>query len=697
MYSIDEFWHAKLNGATQPKSSNLDGWNADPEPINGFVEPELTLLEGNPEAAKILIIAAPGAVGKSSFARYLASRAGFAMVDLAKTSPLGGNFFKGGIANAFGLSALSAAASGEIGIVVDALDEAQLRAGPQGYESGLIDLASVAVSPNALPTVLFGRAVAAEDAYLSLSAAGFEACLFQIEFFDEKRSEIYLESKLQVLSKSNADLDAAYQKHASSFHNLAKETRQKLTSVQGGTEARFSGYAPVLDAICEFTLDEDSLNPQARLAQFSSHDQIDLIKDITRSILDREQQKLKDQFKEKNQSTPEIELNALYGPEYQLALISSTLFGSPPPEPFTLSNSAWQTDYAEMVARFSPQHPFVANSSKPANLVFAAYVVVWSLTAGNAPSTARASIKSQPHLISGLLFELYTKWISDEPNRELPLQDVGLLYQALSSQIKTGQRAALEVSGEEDEQGALTINFETLERADQQGFSPQGPTWGPFTSSNNDVLELRSPFSNVFIDAPIWVELGDGLAQQIGAPTEITAHQLTISAKQVVITQATGDTAPERLIVSLSAVEADCQSVQNVTVRDASLAISWPGSKVHPWTNYVTAPSEAPPEIAFMRRRLRKVLTAFRSHSKGDLVRLAAKIDHARMTKDKRGAALIQSLIRDDIITTFDAGKFYVLHPKEMGNLLGVDYQGLQQQRFTRQSDEYLAAVLKSI
>ncbi len=98
-----------------------------------------------------------------------------------------------------------------------------------------------------------------------------------------------------------------------------------------------------------------------------------------------------------------------------------------------------------------------------------------------------------------------------------------------------------------------------------------------------------------------------------------------------------------------------------------------------------------------MRRRLRRILTAFRSHSKGNLVRLAAKINHSRMTKDARGTALVRRLIADEILTTFDAGKFYVLNTERMGQLLGIEYQGLHQQRFTTQSDAYLVSVLNEI
>jgi hypothetical protein len=697
LFTIDNYWTRRLQGANRPKQSQLEGWSARPEIVEGFVEPELTLREGDPETAKILIVAAPGAVGKSSFARHLGQTVNFAIVDLAQTSPLGGNFFKGGLANAFGLDALSAAAAGSIGLIVDALDEAQLRAGPQGYEAGLHDLATVAASATGLPAVMFGRALAAEDAYLLLSAAGFSACLFQIEFFDEPRAAQYLLSKLPIVARRNASVQAAFQTHHRAFNHLASATRMRLTAVQGGNEPRFAGYAPVLDAICEFTLESEELNPQARLGNLGSTSQIELIRDITSSILDREQKKLLAQFLQQHPEVTADVASGLYLPDEQLGRVGSVLFGGPTPKPPTLSDSTLQTAYMDMVAQLAPQHPFLSGSSGPANLVFAGYVVVWALTQGHGADIARKAIRAKPGLVSGVLFELYVKWLSTDVARALSLADVGILYQALSSQVATGQRASLEITEEADEK-SLAVQFEILERADPlTGVARQGPTWGPFPSSNDAILELRSPFSNVFIDAPIWVQLGDDIIQQVGAPTEITAAQLTISAKQMLVHQAAGDTVPERQTVSLIAEEADCNAVQNVVVKDAVLAVSWPGAKVHPWINFVSEAPAALPDIDFMRRRLRKILIAFRSHSKGSLVRLAAKIDHSRMTKDARGVALVDRLINDNILSTFEAGKFYVLNPDRMGLLLGVDYQGLNQQRFTEKSDAYLASVLATV
>ena len=456
----------------------------------------------------------------------------------------------------------------------------------------------------------------------------------------------------------------------------------------------------MLDAICEFTLESEVINPQARLANLGSTSQIELIRDITSSILDREQKKLVAQFIEQHPDVPEDVTSGLYCPEEQRRRVASVLFGSPTPKPPVLSDSTLQTAYIDMVAQFAPQHPFLSGSSGAANLVFAGYVVVWALTQGDGADIAdiadiaRKAIRAKPWLVSSVLFELYVKWLSTDTARLLPLTDVGILYQALSSQVATGQRASLEITAEVDEK-TLAVQFEILERADPStGVATQGHTWGPFPSSTESILELRSPFSNVFIDAPIWVQLGDDINQQIGAPTEITAAQLTVSAKQILVHQASGDTVPERQTVSLVAEDADCSAVQNVVVKDAVLAVSWPGAKVHPWISYVAEAPVAPPDIDFMRRRLRRILTAFRSHSKGSLVRLAAKIDHSRMTKDTRGVALVNRLIDDNILRTFEAGKFYVLDPDRMGLLLGVDYQGLNQLRFTEKCDAYLGPVI---
>lgn len=697
MFDIENFWKSRLAGAVRKTSSALAGWHSSAAGIPGFVEPVLTLVEGNPETARLLIIAAPGAVGKSVYAGALASATNSVIVDLAKTSPLGGNFFTGGLANAYGLKAPSEAADGKIALVVDALDEAQMRAGHQGYEAGLLDLAGIAALQSALPTVLLGRAIAAEDAYLLLTEKGYDACLLKVEFFSDEQAYLYLRNKLPIIAARSPALESAYHRHAPVFRDLADRARAKLIEVAGCDKTRFAGYAPVLDAICEFTLEADGLNPQAKLAKLKATSQIDLIDDITVSILQREQGKLQRQFREQHPDASNTTLDSLYTVEEQIRRVAFDLFGGhAPPYPELPSDIHYAT-YQEMVERFSPQHPFVSTSGVASNPVFASYVVAWALRRSDLAGIVRNAVTSQPNLMSGIFFELYDRQLRMGPDQHMPLADVGILYQALNSQTTPGQRVQLEITDPDSGEGSphIEVSFEILERIDPSTeAAAAGRTWGPYETSSDSILELHSPFSNVYVDAPITVELGDGIIQQIGAPTELCVESLFVSAKQVLVQSSGADGPKELQTVALFAQEADCEGVQNITLRGAELSVSWPGAQAFPWTKHVVDVPVAPDDVTFMRRRLRRILTAFRSHSKGALVRLAAKIDSGRMTKDERGVALVNKLKEDEIIVPFDAGKFYRLNPDLMGKTLGVGYLDLAQQRFTPESDSYLADVL---
>ncbi|UBU64056.1 hypothetical protein FE249_20890 (plasmid) [Acidiphilium multivorum] len=694
---IEEFWRAKLAGSSVTTPSMLSGWVTGSDAVAGFVEPTLKVLDGDPATARIFLIAAPGAVGKSSYAGALAAATQAVVVDLARTAPLGGNFFTGGLSNAFGHLALADAAAGKIALIVDALDEAQMRAGSQGYEAGLADLAGITENADALPTVLLGRAIAAEDAYLYLGGLGYNACLLEIEFFSDNQARAYIDGKLALLASPDSQSGTAFASHTQTFRDLAHSARAKLSEAAGCDRSRFSGYAPVLDAICEFTLDPESLNPMAKLSDLNSTSPIELIYDIIKSILKREQGKLQAQFRERHPDAG-IVLDGLYAPDEQLGYVAASLFSTPAPTPFSLSNSAHQVTYQEMVATFAPQHPFLSSPRAASNPVFAAYLVAWALKRSANASFVRKAVLKQPAIMSGIFFDLYEREMQRDANVLMPLADVGLLYQALNSQITPGQRVQLEIFErvEESGGGVVEIGFEILERSDpESGDALPGRTWGPYVADTGTVLELRSPFSNIYIDAPIMVELGDGVVQQIGAPTEISVEALIIGARQVLVVGVGPDVVKEQQTVSLIASDTDCEKVQTVDVSAVTLSVTWPGAEKHPWNRYsVDVVPAADENVDFMRRRLRNILIAFRSHSKGALRRLAAKIDHIRMIKDARGRALIEKLIADKILVLVLSGKFYELDPDVMGRILCVNYHELAKSQFSPELDSYLYDVL---
>jgi hypothetical protein len=303
-------------------------------------------------------------------------------------------------------------------------------------------------------------------------------------------------------------------------------------------------------------------------------------------------------------------------------------------------------------------------------------------------------LKANPRISSGVLFELYIDTLRREPKRHLPVADVGLLYEALKSQISPRQRASVEVSsGSEDDESSLMIQFSIIDLHERSSASRE---YGPFEASAGDVLELRTPLTNVFIEAPIWAILGDGITLQIEVPSEILVENLILAARQVFVHAPIGNGGGANLPVVIGANEAEVDNVQQVTVTHSNLSVSWPGVRRHPWSSYAYDPvvGAASGDIDFLRRRVRRVLTAFRSHSRGALVRYAQKIDHLRMTKDRRGQFLVKCLVDDGVLSTFEAGRFYQLDPVRMGDLMGMDYIALQKRQFTTKCDRYLQSVL---
>lgn len=696
MFDIETGWSQRLRGAALPNASAKagffvsDGRTIDP----AFVEPTLQVLQGDPTTARVIVVAAPGAVGKSTLARAISVGSNAVLIDLARTEPLGGNFFVGGIANAFGPQALVDLYDGRIGLIVDALDEAQLKAGDEGFSAGLLDLTKIISQPEALPATILGRAAAAEEAWLVLVEAGVDCCLLAIDFFDDEQASEYLKRRLPVLADARDATRNAFERHGPKFIELAIAVRERLAAVSGGHDRRFSGYAPVLDAICSYALDEDDLNPSARLSDVAFEGPIGLVERISEDILKREQSKLTGQIED---APPGIDLMTLYTPSEQLLRLTATLLGGAAPAGPQIADPAFRESYERKVSEFAPQHPFLSAHGGPSSAAFAAFVLVWAMTSGGAATQARRAVAEQTALGAGLFFELYMSWLTaqaqnGEPERRLNLADVGALHASFSTQAARGEIPTLEISGEPGDD-VVEVTFEMVSTTDGPGDDDR--VYGPFESVNDAILEFRGIVGGLNISAPVSVILGDGRSVNITAPVEISVDDLEIDGREVRVFKSALATELAGDEVVLIANGADVSNVERIATHGATLNVTFPSAQAYPWAEYYNSPKPAPNEqIAALRRRVRRVLTAFRSHSKGALVRYAKKIEHSRMMKEgPQGPALLDRLKADGILSSFDAGKFYQLHPDKLAGKFGMDYQALQQQRWTDEADAYLNGI----
>ena len=102
MYTMDDFWLSTMGQSSVPILMERIpvGWAADIESLSTFIEAPLEIADGfgSEIPYPILLVSAPGAVGKSTLAREISARTGAILVDLANADAVGAATVTGGLA-----------------------------------------------------------------------------------------------------------------------------------------------------------------------------------------------------------------------------------------------------------------------------------------------------------------------------------------------------------------------------------------------------------------------------------------------------------------------------------------------------------------------------------------------------------------------------------------------------------------------
>lgn len=174
------------------------------------------------------------------------------------------------------------------------------------------------------------------------------------------------------------------------------------------------------------------------------------------------------------------------------------------------------------------------------------------------------------------------------------------------------------------------------------------------------------------------------------APISVQCETLALTANKLIV-----ETAQDRGDAAVFLEAAQCEGAMTsvpVVRGGVSLSASWPGVHSHPWTSFATNPSPvSDPRMVEALRRLRKFVIAFRSHSKGNLARYRAKLDHARMTKGS-GKAVLDILLSEGILSI--AGNMYVLDPDRLAACAGTNYTDCMARRFSNKTIEFVGRAL---
>lgn len=582
-----------------------------------FVKPDVRIDEpGEAGQVSVILLAAPGAVGKSTIAAEIAATTGSLLWDLSKFQ-VGSGTFSGKIFEAYRFEATGVQKrldSGDFLFVLDALDEAQVRAGSQNFDAFLHDLVEALKQPRQRPVIIvLARTDTADWVHLVLEVAGVPLARYQIEFFDRARAFSFINKRLDE-RRLRDNRQPIHRQEGIPFAEARDSLFGLIYQLFGTSEASawddvrvkdFLGYAPVLEAFADYL---DVSNYMALVAELREGapnfgDPWQFLTEILHRLLKREQSKVqvavRPRLENAAASTGWSEWEKLYGPSEQRSRVLAhslalPVDGLPLPLPPSLA-----TIYEDAVKTVLPQHPYLSGK-RFANVVFKEFTYAWGLTSASESlaSGLREAIRNreEPFLPSQLFGRFVASLASDDSTPVLDGQDFGVFYESLLSRSDkvqlnlTETDEGLQASVTLDDQDEREINCQLLD-----------------TGSG---VHFWRRLSNADIDVQVTVRLGLPVQRfLLGPGVDVSCSQCVVACGDLEVDVS------ENVILRAGAYMPSSPNL-SLKVRNENqgiLGVAWPGV-AHPWATYRVVEGEGPLRLGqtVAGDTLRKFILMFR-------------------------------------------------------------------------------------
>lgn len=679
MYTMDGFWVPRLGVRTPPTMVGREpGWSTPTEGLATFVEAPLRRADGDctpldqQSEVPIVLISAPGAVGKSTLAAQIAARTGALLIDLAQAREVGANTLTGGLART---ELYAEFLNGDVSVLIDGLDEARIRVTHGSFQAFLEDVSNLA-TPDRKPIVLFGRTSAIDAAWIELHDLRQDPPILEIQFYAE-------DAALEFTKRQIADMRAGAANPRATADADAKAAMQilKRLAAQAQTEDHeqhgFVGYAPVLIAVAKRVANET--NPSALVAELEAGKAEVSLASIADWILNREQTKLDSLV------FHDTTLNSkLYSPNEQIDRLIEAVYRMPHSHTLPSMNAIDAQTYHEALETWVPDHPFTDGTGlQPSSAVFGGLIAAEALKRDWACENVREG-ELRRHKINPFiwafflpngwqLLERFSTNHDDEPHDSIPMANLGLVFNSLQAQLSRTESATLVV--------------DAPDAADNVD--------GEVTSINADVEITRHLASTTSVirlqseaDGTIYFgsQVGDidisgndlnvdcvSDETRFLAPVSIDVATLAIGNGGVVVQRSARHTDEDEIVTLKSSVFDS--GTRKVTVQSGvQLLVDWPGNEIHPWGQYGRPefPAEMDAVLEARLMRLRKMLLLFRARGRGQLAKFKGAIDHGRRTRGA-GEGVRLRLIEEGIFEDRD-GVVYVLNTEKLNEVLGLTY-----------------------
>jgi len=435
----------------------------DPHPFPAFVPPKLRQSAEALHSPSILLISAPGAVGKTTLAREIARHCGSPLWHLGQVN-VGHEFLTGAIARAFGDVEYSRVkcelAEGQRALVLDGLDEARLRAGEHNFEAFLERLADdFRSAPERPALILLGRTDAIGETAEWLELFSVPVARYEIEYFDSDSAASFIGAYLDQHSETRPHREAPEQFAQARDAIL---DRLKMAVPEGVDPRSLAGYAPVLALVSELL---DVGNPWAELQAVRRDSERwrleTLVGDIARGLLDREHkktvEKLEDDFATQAVAAAFRWTTAYQRDEQCLRLLANSVaYSLEAPPPAALPREL-REPYERHLKKWVGEHPFTAQP------LFLEYAYAWLFTSGLVEPQLSAAVRARLAAAGGSTrayrpTPLLARFVADSaagatgrPQFRLQAEDFGFVYESAVAGLPLQERHSLTLVSSTDD------------------------------------------------------------------------------------------------------------------------------------------------------------------------------------------------------------------------------------------------------
>lgn len=675
--SIAQIQRDFFSGAEQAKELSLVGWTSDPEANSTFVEPPLVVKSDEESLnAKIWLVSAPGAVGKSTFARQLAKSTGSIFIDLAVAQAIGGNYITGGLIRN-GL--LESWTNGTIALLIDALDEATLRVTFESKIDFFDDIISLS-KQSKFPIIVFGRSIAIEESSIILEYNNVPHALISIDYFSrDSAKELIFNLTHEYLEKEKEHKQLhTLMKHKSTVSVCIENILQALDDTANVPGRSFSGYAPVLGAVAVF------LSRQKNFAAFGDVTKSllggHILQNICRIILEREQGKLRKQLV----SIDESKKAQVYCIKEQMRALNHVCSGG------NLKHFSWESHslehedyrkYTQAAQGLLEQHPFLVDGKNPTNEVFSG--ALQSFAVKNHLEDGASYFRK--HNVSPLFAEFYfhDSIIYDKQSRsrkevqesvDVKPEHVAPLFIAYEARAEQGKNVYLSIDSDTDSFDAdvsiSLIDQNTLQEIILESFT--------IPSHGTIIFDRRAISANI-TGPNIEVVFRSNDIFSITSPLIVDVNRILFDCKE--IHAYTGHDKNYAISLCANDVRGNVNDLR--LFGEVELFVEWQGCKIYPWSNATSVTSSlnnVSPDVQIAFHSFCKLIRSFRSHSKGSLARFEDKINHARMSKNY-GREIKELLLKKKVLTYSNEDRMFYLNTDRLACETDMDYTATIQKK----------------